>query len=86
MAVPDFGKPYAADGETRPSRFRTPLAWVAGYDGGVLLVQTGREVNDRAWLLMSEWEEWVSAVKASEAAPPALRDEPFEEPEPVDRH
>lgn len=61
---PEFGRPWAASGESRPQHFRTPLAWVAGVGGGVLLVQDGTDCFARQWDLLSEWEAWVAEVSA----------------------
>lgn len=61
-AHPAFGKPWAADGETRPHRFRTPLAWATGIDDGMLLVAHG--ADDERWMRMSTWLAWVKETDA----------------------
>lgn len=62
---PEFGKLWAARGEKRPLRFRTPLAWVQGFDGGVLFVRFGDDRPDRLHvMMMSDWLMWVKAEGA----------------------
>lgn len=78
---PAFGIPWAAKGEERPSQFQTPLAWVAGHEGGVLMVQCG-EVDvdgcaDRGWMTMSGWNRWVAEVKAAPFVAPAPDEQPW---------
>lgn len=59
-----FGMPWAADGETRPSRLRTVLAQAdGGVGGGALFVQTGAS-DCREWILASEWRAWVEETRA----------------------
>ena len=74
---PEFGKPWAARGESRPRHFRTPLAWVRGAGGGVLLVQDGPEPLERSWLLVSEWEDWVAEVGAVPVEPASDEGSPW---------
>jgi hypothetical protein len=66
MAADDFhfGLPWAADGESRPSRLRTVLARVDGVGEGVLFVQDGPGPEGRYWTLVSEWLAWVQETKA----------------------
>jgi hypothetical protein len=61
-----FGAPWAADGETRPSRFRTPLAQAPGHNGGVLYVRDG---DEERWVLLSAWNAWVSEAHAAPVQP-----------------
>lgn len=76
--TPAFGIPWAADGESRPSRFRTPLAWVAGVGDGVVLVDTGEGgLGLRRWLTMAEWDAWVAEVKAAPFVAPAPDEQPW---------
>jgi hypothetical protein len=75
--IPEFGKPWAAAGETRPSRFVTVLMWLdslrpgKGVRDDVLLVQLGTSPGDRVWWLESEWEAWVAEHKAAPVVPDA---------------
>jgi hypothetical protein len=69
----DFGKPWAAEGETRPSHFRTPLAHARGANGGVIFVRDGHGAE--RWLMLGEWSAWV---KENHAAPVKL--DPDEDP------
>ncbi|MGD0108362.1 MAG: hypothetical protein ABSC06_30635 [Rhodopila sp.] len=69
---PEFGKPWAASGESRPRHFRTPLAWVPGAGSGVLMVQDGSEPLERSWLLLSEWEAWVAGASAAPVEVPSV--------------
>jgi hypothetical protein len=59
-----FGAPWAADGETRPSRTRTVLAHASGVGDGALLVQEGTDIAYRYWILASEWQAWLTESKA----------------------
>jgi hypothetical protein len=66
---PEFGVPWAADGETRPSQFCTPLAWVEGDRGGVLFVRFGPSSDDERWVTMKAWNRWVKDCKAKPVVP-----------------
>jgi poly(3-hydroxybutyrate) depolymerase len=78
---PAFGIPWAADGETRPARFRTPLAYAPGHNGGVLFVRHGRSSTGDHWMTMCAWNAWVAEVEAAPVKPEAP-DEPWQdEPE-----
>lgn len=61
--LPEFGKPWAAEGETRPSHFRTPMAHSRGANGGVLFVRDGHGAE--RWMMLGEWLEWVKETKAA---------------------
>lgn len=76
MTSPSFGVPWAPNGESRPSQFRTPLAWVDGHAGGVVFVERGRK-EDRFWQTMVEWDDWVRETKAAPVEP-EKPDEPAE--------
>jgi hypothetical protein len=66
---PPFGVPWAAKGEERPSRFRTPLAWVVGHNGGVMMIQYGEVDRDgdcnTGWIQMFQWNIWVKVYAAA---------------------
>lgn len=81
MPVPEFGVPWAADGETRPGRYRTPLAWCAGFGGGAIWIQFGASESERIWMLLDEWEHWVASDDAKPVAPPDAADAPWDDPD-----
>lgn len=60
---PPYGKSWAAKDETRPSRFRTPLAHAPGHEGGVLFVRDG--ASSERWVTMTAWREWVAENRAA---------------------
>jgi hypothetical protein len=70
---PEFGVPWAAKGEERPSQFLTPLAWVAGHEGGLLFIQRGEADLDgcayQNWMGMSGWNRWVMRNEAAPVKP-----------------
>jgi hypothetical protein len=57
------GMAWAADGESRPSRFRTVLARAPGAGDGALFVEDGDD-SRRQWILASEWQAWVKETNA----------------------
>lgn len=75
---PPFGIPWAAKGEERPSRFRTPIAYAPGHDGGVLFVVHG--IGHERWMRMSEWNAWAEETDAApvEQEKPAV-EKPWDE-------
>jgi hypothetical protein len=75
---PAFGVPWAARGEERPSRFRTPLSWVDGHDGGVLFVKYDH-IGEPQWIPMSEWNAWVKHSSAAPVKPEPPGEPPFDE-------
>lgn len=64
---PPFGIPWATKGETRLSRFRTPIAYAPGHNGGVLFVHNGH--GDEKWITMTAWNEWVLECDAAPVEP-----------------
>jgi len=55
-----FGVPWAADGDTRPSRHRTVLAHAPGMNGGALWVQQGTDPHNRHWMMVTDWRAWIA--------------------------
>jgi hypothetical protein len=62
---PELGKPWAAEGESRPSRFRTPLAHAPGHNGGVLYVRDGQGAEGERWVTLCTWNAWVRDTNAA---------------------
>lgn len=62
---PEFGVAWAADGETRPRFYRTPLAWAVGVGDGALLVRSGQDDEADLWILMTDWHAWVAQTMAT---------------------
>jgi hypothetical protein len=65
--APEFGKPWAASGEARPSHFRTPIARAEGANGGVVLVRDGH--GGERWQMLGEWLDWVKETSAAPVVP-----------------
>jgi hypothetical protein len=64
MRAYELGVPMAEAGETRPSRFRTPLATLPGHEGGIVFYAEGDAL---LWMMAREWEAWIAETKAGPA-------------------
>lgn len=68
---PPFGKPWAADGETRPSRFRTPVAFLQNlHDSPAILFVQDPNHDSLAVMTLANWLEWVKDANAKPVPPP----------------